>query len=371
MKEINNRYFVCPLLPKDSVQTLNGSIAANNFCYNLISGNLFTEILPYLPVGSIDQAKLHYEDNRVKLFCNAEWRGRLLLRKFAFVSENARMFKQIKTNSSVWFYNLPYTIIFLYVLLRVFKPSVKCNLIMLDFTPQRKGLQAFSDAVEITCINKMHGMIKLADSPLFTVENSVCLPGVVPANGLRYPQVATVKKEYLISGALGDNIAMLSMLLEVFSWLPDLTLHITGNAPDKDLVEKYTQKFGNIIYHGMVPYEEYLHILHEIPFLLSTRNPACPENQCNFPSKIIEALLHNRIVISTLHYRQLDGVRYLEVSSDKERLKVDLQKISAMPEAELLLYANQAETVKERFSCEVWNKAIIKIENNHQTQCRH
>lgn len=99
--------------------------------------------------------------------------------------------------------------------------------------------------------------------------------------------------------------------------------------------------------------------------MLSTRNPACPENQCNFPSKIIEALLHNRIVISTLHYRQLDGVRYLEVSSDKEGLKVDLQKISATPEAELLLYANQAKTVKERFSCEVWNKAIIKIENNH------
>lgn len=236
---------------------------------------------------------------------------------------------------------------------------------MLDFTPGRKGVQFFSDAIEINCINKMHGMIKLADSPLFTVENSVCLPGVVPANGLLYPQVVTVRKEFLISGALGDNIAMLPMLLEVFSRLPDLTLHITGNAPDKDLVEKYTRKFDNILYHGMVSYEEYLHILHETPFLLSTRNPACPENQCNFPSKIIEALLHNRIVISTLHYRQLDGVRYLEVSSDKEGLKVDLQKISATPEAELLLYANQAKTVKERFSCEVWNKAIIKIENNH------
>lgn len=266
MKEINNRYFVCPLLPRNHVQTLNGSIAANNFCYNLISGNLFTEILPYLPVGSIDQAKLHYEDNRVKLFCNAGWRGSLLLCKFAFISENLRMFKQIKTNSSVWFYNLPYTIIFLYVLLRVFKPSVKCNLIMLDFTPGRKGVQFFSDAIEINCINKMHGMIKLADSPLFTVENSVCLPGVVPANGLLYPQVVTVRKEFLISGALGDNIAMLPMLLEVFSRLPDLTLHITGNAPDKDLVEKYTRKFDNILYHGMVSYEEYLHILHETPF---------------------------------------------------------------------------------------------------------
>lgn len=236
---------------------------------------------------------------------------------------------------------------------------------MLDFTPGRKGVHFFSDAIEINCINKMHGMIKLANSPLFTVENSVCLPGVVPANGLLYPQVTTVRKEFLISGALGDNIAMLPMLLEVFSLLPDLTLHITGNAPDKDLVEKYTRKFDNILYHGMVSYEEYLHILHETPFLLSTRNPACSENQCNFPSKIIEALLHNRIVISTLHYRQLDGIRYLEVSSDKEGLKVDLQRISATPEAELLLYANQAKTVKERFSCEVWNKAIIKIENNH------
>lgn len=366
MKEKCNRYFICPLLPKDQIQKLNGSVAANNFCYNLISGNIFTEILPYLPVGSIDRIKLQYEDNRVKVFCNTRWRNSLFLRKFAFVSENISMFKQIKKNSSVWFYNLPYTTILLFIFLNIFKPSVKCNLIMLDFTPGRKGLQAFLDIIEINCINRMHGMIKLADSPLFTIKNSTCLPGVVPADNSRYPKITTIKKEFLISGVLENNIAMLPLLLEVFSQLPDMILHITGKVTDTELIERYAKKYSNIVYHGVVSYEEYLCILHATPFLLSTRNPACPENQCNFPSKIIEGLLHNRIIVSTLHYDQLNEIRYIEVSSDKKGLKISLQKIVTMTQPELLLYANQADLVKMRFSCNVWNKAMIDIENNYR-----
>lgn len=156
---------------------------------------------------------------------------------------------------------------------------------------------------------------------------------------------------------------MLPLLLEVFAEMPDLTLHITGKAPDKNLVDKYAKEHRNIIYHGMVEYGEYLQILHEVPFLLSTRNPQCPENQCNFPSKIIEALLHNRIVISTLHYNQLEGIHYFEVSTDKEELKNDLRRIITIPMEKLLIYANQAATIRERFNCTVWKKKMETIEN--------
>lgn len=210
----------------------------------------------------------------------------------------------------------------------------------------------------------MYGMIKLADTPLFTIKNSICLPGVVPTDNLQYPKITTLKKEFLISGVLENNIAMLPLLLEVFSQLPDLILHITGKAPDIELIKQYTKKYSNIIYHGCVSYEEYLRILHATPFLLSTRNPTCSENQCNFPSKIIEGLLHNRIIVSTLHYMQLNGIRYMEVPSDKRGLKISLQKIVTMTQPELLSYANQADLVKMRFSCDVWNKAMIAIENN-------
>lgn len=210
----------------------------------------------------------------------------------------------------------------------------------------------------------MHGMIKLADSPLFTVCNSVCLPGVVSTDDLQYPRIITIKKEFLISGTLEDNIAMLPLLLDVFAQLPDFTLHITGKASDMSFIKKYTSKHNNIIYHGMVSYEEYLHILHNAPFLLNTRNPQSLENQCNFPSKIIEGLLHNRIIISTLYYNQLQGIRYFKVGSNSEVLISDLKKIVAMPSHDLLTYANQADEVRKRFNSNIWKQAIQNIEMN-------
>jgi len=146
--------------------------------------------------------------------------------------------------------------------------------------------------------------------------------------------------------------------------MPETTLHITGKAPDINLIKKYTDKYNNIIYHGMVSYKEYLQILHHIPFLLSTRNPSYPENQCNFPSKIIEALLHNRIIISTLHYNQLDGINYLEVNSDCEKFMNDIQKIMSMPKSELLQYANQSEEVIKRFNSSIWKAYMEQIEKS-------
>ena len=192
-----NRYFICPLLPLEKIQELGGSVAANNFCYNLISGNAFSIILPYLPTGKINKENLEYNDSRVKVLYSRKWRNNWVLRKFAFINENLMIFRKIQKNSSVWFYNLPYTIIPLFVLLKLFKPTVKCNLIMLDFTPGRKGMKSLSNSIELKCINLMYGMIKLADSSLFTVANSVCLPGVVPISNVKWPEIKNVKKTFL------------------------------------------------------------------------------------------------------------------------------------------------------------------------------
>ena len=98
-------------------------------------------------------------------------------------------------------------------------------------------------------------------------------------------------------------------------------------------------------------------------FLLSTRNPKASENQCNFPSKVIEALLHNRIVISTIHYEQLEGIRYFEVAAELDKFVMALSHIIQMPQTELLTYANQADEVKRRFNVEVWKEGMQKIEN--------
>lgn len=346
------RIFVTHIAPKNQILKYNLSIAACNFSYNLIEGNIFDKVYSILPTfvkGEIEPFEgLVYSRFRKNRF----------LFRLAPIVENLNLFYKIPRKASVWYYNCTTLNAFLIVLLKLFKPNVRQNLIILDYTPSRKPLERFF----LWLANRMDGTIRLANSPLFTCRNSVCLPGVVPLHATEQPKITTIAKTFLISGVLGDNIAMLPMLLDAFSKMPDMQLHITGKAPDMVLLNRYTQWYKNIIYHGLVEYEEYLRILHDTTFLLSTRNPAMPENQCNFPSKIIEALLHNRIVISTIHYEQLEGIHYLEVAADLEKFRMDLSHIAQMPEKKLLIYANQADEVRQRFHVGVWKEWMQKIE---------
>ncbi len=347
------RIFVTHIVPKKEILRYNLSIAACNFSYNLIESKAFDKVYSVLPTfvtGDVEKF-----DGLI----HSSWRSNRLLHHLAPIAENIKLFFKIPKHSAIWYYNCTILNATLIVLLKLFKPSVKQEMIILDYTPSTKPLERFF----LWLINRMDGAIKLADSSLFTCRNTVCLPGIVPANSVKHSKVKDIKPIFLISGALGDNIAMLPMLLEVFSIMPKMTLHITGKAPDKELVEQYTKKHKNIVYHGMVEYEEYLRILHYTTFLLSTRNPDFSENQCNFPSKIIEALLHNRIIVSTLHYSQLEGIRYFEVASTIHGFATDLQSITSLPQEETIQYANQADEVKKRFNSKVWKEWMEKIEN--------
>ena len=206
------------------------SFAACNFSRNLINGKMFDKVYSILPTFVRDEV----EPFRGLVFSPLR-KGHLF--RLAPIVESIMLFRRIPRNASVWYYNCTILNVVLILLLRLFKPSVKQQIIILDYTPSKRVFDKFLLWVS----NHVNGTIRLANSPLFTCANSVCLPGVVPQNAPQYPLVNEVKGEFLISGALSDNIAMLPMLLDVFSELSQFTLHITGNAPDEGLVKKYTK----------------------------------------------------------------------------------------------------------------------------------
>ena len=348
------RIFLTHSVPRDKVLRYGLSVAACNFSNNLIDDGVFDKVYSILPTFIKESVEpfsglIYSSFRRNKFLC-----------RLAPMVENIKVFTKIPRKSDIWYYNSTILNALLIVLLKLFKPSVKQYMIILDYTPSTKPIDKFF----LWLTNKMDGTIRLADSPLFTCNNSVCMPGVVPANPCEWPKITSIKKSFLISGALGYNISMLPILLEAFSKLPEMELHITGKATDLKLINNYMARCSNIIYHGMVEYDEYLYILHNAPFLLSTRNPNAPENQCNFPSKIIEALLHNRIVVSTLHYPQLSGINYFEVPTQTDEFVSALQYITEIPQDKLLTYANQSEKVIHRFNTEAWKSNMEKIENN-------
>lgn len=355
------RIFQTFILPEELIAKNKLSYAAVNFSKNLISGDVFDKVYSLVPTSVKGNLGLIVDDAYELIY--SKWRRkRTFLSTFSIFWEQWELFKKINKNDSLWTYNLNIMNGFLFLLLKFFKPSVKRNIILLDFTPANKWYQ--QNAFFIKMINDADGIICLSKSELLQVKNIDELPGVVPANGNESPLIKNLSPDFLISGMLGENISMLkSLLIPAFKQMPQYRLHISGMAPDEDEVKTLIKNIPNIYYYKKLTLNEYFELLHSIPFLLSTRNPDYPENKCNFPSKIIEGLLHNRIIISTLHYSQLRDVNYLEVSSNIDQFIIELQNIMSYSQNELMEFANQGAKVHKLFSPKIWNDTMTNIEN--------
>lgn len=345
------RIFITHILPEHRVLRAGVSVAATNFSLNLLSSGIFDNVYSILPPFVNGKIRILTVDGIKAIYCSI-LRTRSLSR-FAAVLEQIRIFCKIPKDSHIWLYNITPLNGILVKLLRIFKPSVKIYTIVLDFTPGDASAERW-----LPTINSCDGRITLSMSDRFNQENTICLPGVTPSEKEEWPRVITPTMEFIISGQLSDNISLLSRLLPVFAKHPEWILNITGIAPDKAL--QYAESHRNIICHGKCSYKDFLRVLHKSPFLLSTRDPRMPENQCNFPSKIIEGLLHNRIIISTIDYPQLSPIKYLKIDADN--LEDDFNEIAFMQDKALLEYANQASLTDQLFNAKQWAKEMERIE---------
>ena len=346
-----SRIFITHILPGDDGVNAGISIASTNFSLNLISSGAFDNVYSILP-PFVNGSFAEPTNSKVDLICN-RWLRNTPFRKLAAVFEQISLFRKIPKGANVWLYNMTAINGILVKLLRTFKPTVRIYPIVLDFTPGEVTAEKW-----LPTINTCEGRITLSTSDRFNQRNTVCLPGVTPYEKEEWPKVTAPTREFIISGQLSDNISLLSKLLPVFAEHSDWILNITGN-PTK-LAKEYSESYPNIKCYGKCSYSKFLDILHRSPFLLSTRDPKMPENQCNFPSKIIEGLLHNRIIISTMDYPQLNPIKYLKI--DAANLERDLSSVINMTSDSLLEYANQAEQTDLMFNAKRWAMEMERIE---------
>lgn len=358
----NKRIFVTHILPRHLIAQHGLSFAACNFSYNLISNGTFDCVFNLMPLfvgGSLNKSA--FDDDRYTLIYRQSLRRMGLPgRNLASICEQWQIFRRIPSGTSVWFYNLTIHNVFLFILLKLFRKQTQLNFIVLDLTPP---FRLFSkNRMFLKLINNAHGRICLSHSELFCRDNSIVLPGVVGIEECAIPQMKQRNNRFLLCGVMNETISQTSMVLRTFAQLPNCELHITGMPDNEAIVKDYARKYHNIVYHGILQHDEYLQLLHSITFVLSTRDTKSPENQCNFPSKIIEALLHNRAVISTMHYPQLQGISYFEVPSELDSFRVKLDQIVQMDDSELAEYINQGEQIYNRFNAGVWDEVMKKIE---------
>jgi hypothetical protein len=352
------RIFVTHICPKDKIIEYGLSLSASYFNYNLIEGGGFDKVYSIYPgfiKGKLDPVD---DDMFDAVYSSWRWKGGIRQKLSRFV-EQMMLYRKIPRGAKIWYYNLSTLNVLLIILLKYLKPSVQQNIILLDYTPDL----TFNRLV-LPLINSMHGRISLSMFKKFSRKNFICLPGVVPKENISHPEICSIKNDFLLSGALNENITMLSMVLDAFSEMPDCTLHLSGILRDcKDKVKEYCNKYPNIIFHGKMPYDEFRKLLENTTFSLNTRNPHAPENLANFPSKVIEALLYNRIVVSTIDYPQLQGINYIKVADNKEMFKRDIQRVVNMTQEKLLCYANQQQHVYQLFNAKRWYQFMSQLEN--------
>lgn len=362
MKNIK-RIFITHLLPRPLIAQHGLSFAACNFSYDLISKGSFDCVYSLMPLfvrGRLDDSA--FRDARFTLVYQQGlrrmgWIGR----NVASLDEQWKVFRKIPSEASVWFYNLTIHNVFLFILLKLFRRKVQLNFIVLDLTPP---FSLFSrNRLFLRLINGAHGRICLSHSELFRSDNSIILPGVVGMDVNNIPQLTQRNNRFLLCGVMNETISQTSLVLRTFAQLPQCELHITGMPDDEAIVKEYAARYPNIKYHGILSFDDYTQLLDTVTFVLSTRHPQSPENQCNFPSKILEALLHNRIVISTMHYPQLQGIRYFEVPSEEDAFREGIKKIVGMDDKQLTEYANQHQLIYDRFNAGVWKEAMEKVES--------
>lgn len=105
---------------------------------------------------------------------------------------------------------------------------------------------------------------------------------------------------YMYSGLL-SHVTGVDMLLDAMKVLSDrnIRLVITGKGDLEDEVKKAAEEDSRITYAGHLEYDDYLNMLKKADVLVNPRSMDLPENQNNFPSKIMDYLSSGKRIIST------------------------------------------------------------------------
>lgn len=296
--------FVAEVLPDKNLSYHGVSTAAQNFCYRLISANVFFHVLKLAPINVCDNLKINYDDSSFIQSRFFPQKG--IFRLLNSCVECIVAFFKLRASSCIWFYNIsPHTII-LFTLLQHFTNSKTC-LILADHTPTRSifSLQYWIGKT----IWKAHAIISLsARTEYRTHARFASIPGIIIPIQKTGAHVNS-QPYFLFSGLLGA-VTGIELALETFARIPKAKLVITGHD-GQGIVERYADRYPNIEYRGFLTKDEYELVLSDAFCCLNFRNPNLEENQNNFPSKMLEYLNHGKLVISTMKYPELGDIPYM------------------------------------------------------------
>jgi glycosyltransferase involved in cell wall biosynthesis len=136
----------------------------------------------------------------------------------------------------------------------------------------------------------------------YNLENSFLMVGGI--NNAKYNNFlpTTIKDELIIlySGIL-SKITGIDIYLKTIKLIKDKEIRFvfSGKGEMEDFLIERSREDSRIEYIGFLEEKEYLLLLNKANVLINPRNMNLPQNQNNFPSKILEYLATGKVIMST------------------------------------------------------------------------
>ena len=342
---------VANLVPQELCSQLAVSEASTIFCWNMINGGCFDNTIGIVqttipqPLHLTNTDSVNFVQTR---FFKHKGLGRLLNN----IVDSFRVVNRARRYQDIWYYNVEWTQILSFILLRMM--GKRLYVIVADFTPPKRYFSLASLVEYIFTHSK--GIISLSSRTTFRHPNQTSIAGIISSEILEErKKTPTPKKHlFLFSGGL-EPIHGINLAIDAFKDVPEAELIITGKKLKRDVSE-----YKNIHFKGYLSREEYEKLFKEVTSCISFRDPSYPENLNNFPSKIIEYMSYNKLILSTIQYPELEGLDYEYVEFDVDAVKEHLQKIMEEPP----LNYEQSAKLHDKFSIERWKETFLMIENN-------
>tara|TARA_B110001450_G_scaffold238959_1_gene246413 strand:- start:1664 stop:2434 length:771 start_codon:yes stop_codon:yes gene_type:complete len=217
-------------------------------------------------------------------------------------------------------------------------------------------------------LKKINGVIVL-NSNIKVNVNQQLLPGLLIDDEIKIVKQNSINRNVLLSGSLGKTTGLI-LALECFSSNKTCDLYISGRPYGfkenefNEIIESYTRKHQNIHFLGLLDYDSYLKLVDKCDIALSLRNPNDPEHQFNFPSKILEYLSKSKIVISSIHYRDINDDLLFNTEFNSKSLSSTLNIIFNLEEKQIMHYKRYVhKCLLSNFGSESLNGALTNLIN--------
>lgn len=241
-------------------------------------------------------------------------------------------------------YNITYAWLLLPFLAR--KKKVKSIVVLADYSESISYSSFFRKVyawLQLWSMRRFDVVVGLSaniESKLKKKQQFVLMEGGIDEKFYNYfqykPHLEGEPITYMYSGLL-SKVTGVDLLLEAMKAVENdnCRLIITGKGELEDEVLRAASQDSRIIYKGHLTYEEYLEELQQADVLINPRNMELPENQNNFPSKIMDYLATGKPIISTKFVGWEKYKDYIFFCENILDIKIIQMQIGRMTEEEL------------------------------------